>query len=281
MPQPPSRPLIYDVGMHLGEDTDFYLQKGFRVVAIEAVEEFCAQVRARHAAALADGSLTLLQCAISDHDGTVTFYQNDKKSVWGTADAEFAALRSGRGAAVTEVTVPARRFDGILREHGVPYFMKVDIEGADRLCLGALREFTQRPRFVSIEAEIVSWDRLIEDLDTLHALGYDRFKAVQQLTVRRQRCPDPPREGRYVDYRFAKGASGLFGEEAPGEWMTREQTVQRFRRIFRQQHWFGSGGVFGSSKPARLIIRDLLRIRPGWYDIHARHANAAATSAMA
>lgn len=28
--------LIYDVGGHLGEDTDFYLKKGFKVVAIEA-----------------------------------------------------------------------------------------------------------------------------------------------------------------------------------------------------------------------------------------------------
>ncbi|HKF56732.1 MAG TPA: hypothetical protein VKJ45_14845 [Blastocatellia bacterium] len=28
--------LIYDVGPHLGEDTDFYLQKGFTVVAIKA-----------------------------------------------------------------------------------------------------------------------------------------------------------------------------------------------------------------------------------------------------
>jgi len=28
--------LIYDVGAQLGEDTDFYLRKGFKVVAIEA-----------------------------------------------------------------------------------------------------------------------------------------------------------------------------------------------------------------------------------------------------
>ena len=28
--------LIYDVGLHKGEDSEFYLKKGFRVVAIEA-----------------------------------------------------------------------------------------------------------------------------------------------------------------------------------------------------------------------------------------------------
>jgi hypothetical protein len=28
--------LIYDVGLHLGEDSEFYLKKGFNVVAVEA-----------------------------------------------------------------------------------------------------------------------------------------------------------------------------------------------------------------------------------------------------
>ena len=28
--------LIYDVGMHRAEDTEFYLAKGFRVIAVEA-----------------------------------------------------------------------------------------------------------------------------------------------------------------------------------------------------------------------------------------------------
>jgi hypothetical protein len=28
--------LIYDFGMHDGADTDYYLRKGFRVVAVEA-----------------------------------------------------------------------------------------------------------------------------------------------------------------------------------------------------------------------------------------------------
>ena len=32
----PDRNLIFDIGMHIGQDTEFYLKKGFRVVAIEA-----------------------------------------------------------------------------------------------------------------------------------------------------------------------------------------------------------------------------------------------------
>jgi 16S rRNA A1518/A1519 N6-dimethyltransferase RsmA/KsgA/DIM1 with predicted DNA glycosylase/AP lyase activity len=36
IPTPKHKDLIYDVGMHHGEDTEFYLRKGFRVVAFEA-----------------------------------------------------------------------------------------------------------------------------------------------------------------------------------------------------------------------------------------------------
>ena len=33
--------LIYDIGMHEGEDSEFYLLKGFRVVAVEADPDLC------------------------------------------------------------------------------------------------------------------------------------------------------------------------------------------------------------------------------------------------
>ena len=28
--------MIFDIGMHIGRDTNFYLQKGFKVVAVES-----------------------------------------------------------------------------------------------------------------------------------------------------------------------------------------------------------------------------------------------------
>ena len=34
--EPKQDDLIFDVGLHRGEDTEFYLKKGFRVVAFEA-----------------------------------------------------------------------------------------------------------------------------------------------------------------------------------------------------------------------------------------------------
>lgn len=44
---PLSRDLIFDIGMHRGEDSEFYLRKGFRVVAVEAIDSFCRTVAER------------------------------------------------------------------------------------------------------------------------------------------------------------------------------------------------------------------------------------------
>jgi hypothetical protein len=164
--------------------------------------------------------------------------------------------------------VPGRRFEEILEEFGVPYYLKVDIEGTDFLCAEALRQFEHRPRFVSLESTKTSWEGLLDEFAMLGTLGYDRFKVVQQQDVPFQVCPFPAREGKYVPYLFEHGASGLFGEEAPGRWLTEGQALKAYERIFQRYRLFGDDGLLGKSRLGRLITR-LLRPKVGWYDTHA------------
>ena len=56
--------LIYDVGMHKGEDTDFYLRKGFRVVAFEADPDLTGYCRKRFKEFLDSGQLKIVEGAI-------------------------------------------------------------------------------------------------------------------------------------------------------------------------------------------------------------------------
>lgn len=51
--------LIYDVGAHRGEDTDFYPAKGFRVVAVEANPLLSGKLREKFRSQLDDGTLAL------------------------------------------------------------------------------------------------------------------------------------------------------------------------------------------------------------------------------
>jgi len=256
--------------MNNGDDSDFYLRKGFRVVAVEALESLCCAAAERFAAQIAEGRLTIVNRAIARIDGPVTFYQNERKSVWGTLNAEWAQRNLARKAASKEITVSGMRFEDLLEQVGVPYYVKIDIEGSDLLCLEALSKVHDRPAFVSIEASMTRWKDLKHEFDVFEQLGYASFKLVNQALVREQVPPDPPLEGIYVSQKFPEDASGLFGEEAPGAWMSRQEAVKEYRKILRKHFLLGDRGILGDGVLGRNIARRL-GFRDSWYDTHARH----------
>jgi len=81
--------LIYDVGMHNGEDTDFYLKKEFRVVAFEANPELVQQNQNRFSEYIKEGKLTIVAGAIVENvvSEKVQFYRNLDRTEWGTVNA--------------------------------------------------------------------------------------------------------------------------------------------------------------------------------------------------
>jgi FkbM family methyltransferase len=145
--------LIMDVGMHVGNDTAFYLSKGFRVVAIEADPTLVCRARHAFTEPLSQGRLTIIEGAIAEKTGTTTFYANRYKDDWGSTDQAFARRNELLGAPGTQIKVAAVTFDQILNAYGTPYYLKIDIEGKDHLCLEALRHCGRRPRYISIEMD--------------------------------------------------------------------------------------------------------------------------------
>ena len=155
--------------------------------------------------------------------------------------------------------------------------MKIDIEGSDTICLRALLDFAERSDYVSIESEKVSFVKLLEEFHLLKELGYTAFKAVQQQGISSQIEPAESREGVYANYTFPEGASGLFGEDLPGEWKNHDEIFAEYRLIFRLYQLFGDAGKLNGyffSNPLKRGLRKLLgRQIPGWYDTHARHSS--------
>ena len=261
--------LIYDIGLHKGEDSEFYLKKGFRVVAVEAVPELCEIARNRLREYVDSGQLTIVNMAIAERRGPVKFFVNQMLSVWGTSRPDWAQyLEMTKGAKSVEIMVPGVPFKEVLHEFGVPYYLKIDLEGTDLLCLQGLSGTNNPPRYVSIESARDSWENLRKELSLFQALGYKRFKIVQQLDISEQVCPSPAREGRYVEQRFELGSSGLFGEELPGNWLSEQQATKRFRRIFLKEKLLGDRGICWRWRLGRSVVG---RLRPkiGWYDTHA------------
>jgi FkbM family methyltransferase len=279
--------LVYDIGMHKGEDAAFYLAKGFEVVGIEANPDLCRHVEQKLSSF--KQRLHVVNAAIHDQPGTITFFVNDRVSVWGTTQRQWAERNARLGTVSREISVPAVTLQDVIGTHGMPYYMKIDIEGSDTMCLDALRDFAERPPFLSIESA-TTFEGVFAELSKLHELGYRRFNLVPQHTVPRQTCPNPPVEGGYVEHKFMFGSSGLFGRELPGEWLTVEQTFDKFRWILRRNQLLGEASTLRRLAPVRAVanlertasrrgIRTAYRaaraalgfvgLRPSHYDTHA------------
>ena len=279
--------LIYDVGMHKGEDTDYYLQKGFRVVAFEANPDLVKLCRTRFANAIDRKELTIVEGAIVDKERaqkTVKFYSNRKKSIWGTVNSDWAHRNEILGTDNEVIEVEVVDFKECLRQYGIPYYMKVDIEGSDLVCLESLLDFDIKPNYVSIESEKVVFRALDEQIDLLVHLGYGQFKSVQQENIVFRALPDPAKEGKTINYHFPYGSSGLFGEDLPGKWKTRQSVLREYRGIFILYHLFGDYSVLRRFTWGHKLTQGLRRLLgrpiPGWHDIHAKHSSAVLQSSQ-
>jgi FkbM family methyltransferase len=268
--------LIFDVGLHTGQDTDYYLKKGFRVVAFEAEPVLVEENRARFRTEIDAGRLVIVEGAIVEDPTakTVTFFKNVDNDVWGTVDPNWAERNESLGTRSTQIEVAAVSFSKCIAKYGVPYFMKIDIEGADMVCLRCLREFDVKPNCVSIESDKVSFDALLSEINLLKELGYREFIAVQQRWIQKTQVPTISHEGENIDYRFTEESSGLFGKDLTGPWKQEDQIVAQYREIFEAYRKYGDGSIWKKYFIAKYALKAVARLVgkpiPGWYDTHAR-----------
>jgi FkbM family methyltransferase len=264
--------LVFDVGMHRGEDTAYYLAKGYRVVGFEADPELAAECAARFAG---NERLTIVEGAIAPAAAgdTVRFHRHPNR-VWGTIDADRAASAE-HGEGGEPVELPRIDFGAALDQYGVPAFLKVDIEGPGLLCVEALRGRRERPDFLSIEASHDSQAQLDRELALLVELGYDRFAIVQQATIPNDEARTRTLSGEPLRYVFEEDSSGGFGTDLDG-WTDRARTARRLRHIARFQRAIaGPEALLRGSRIGRGVRGHAIRLigpMPGWFDLHATRA---------
>ncbi len=252
--------LVYDIGLHDGNDTKYYLYKGYNVVAVDANPKFIQQAEKEFKEYIEQGRLTLLNIAISGEEGEVTFNISEDDH-FSSVDTAFAS----RGGTLQKITVPAKRISSLFEQYGIPYYCKIDIEGYDSVCLGSIDKSKGIPPYISAESLAEPADRQMEEneelkiLDLLRDLGYTRFKLIDQHTLLPLQ-PDkkfytlsltlPARGLRHIKrkfgidnqatyrkqlnaqqgYNFINGASGPFAEDLGGTWYNYDTAKSMFLR---------------------------------------------------
>lgn len=279
--------VVFDVGMHDGTDTAFYLHQGCAVVAVEADPTLAARGATRFASAIDAGQLVILNIGITTRAGSATFWICDDNSVWNSFDESIA---SRAGSRHHPIDVATWRFGDVLAAFGTPDYVKIDIEGHDAVCIADL-EPDRLPRFISVESECVGDGVTLTDaqatemLTRLHDAGYARFQLVSQDDFRSVVHPDRWRGARRLLDSMAYGKLRALGLARVAERFT-----HRGRMFARNRYEFACGGTgpWGDGLLGRWVDYDKARrmylelrreyFRDGlaktysfWYDWHATY----------
>ncbi len=277
---------VFDIGMHNGDDTAYYLARGYRVVAVEANPSLCATARERFSQEISAGLLSIRNIGIAETRGEMDFWVSSMTE-WSSFHAENATKGGARATSIRVETMP---FQELIEEEGTPFFVKIDIEMNDRLCLAGLAATTSRPAYLSFElSSRPNADLLAHadaDIKLLESLGYRSFKCVRQDDLREITPRNVvyqlglgrvlaglewlPRIGGHgvhgalyrLHYRrrpingwqFNPGSSGPLGTELPGRWLTSDEMLSVWRQLVAYDLRMGE-------------LRE-------WFDIHAAHESA-------
>jgi len=240
--------LIFDLGFHNGDDTDFYLKKGFNVIAVEANPDLVSEGMKKFQKYIDEQKFILINKAVSDEPGMVNFYIHPTKSDWSSCDLNMA---ESDGSKSKLVSVEAVSLIDLCNEFGTPRYVKVDIEGCDLMVAKQLFSLDNKPQFVSFEtskrdyAGIFSW---------LYVAGYKKFQLINQLNNLDRKTEENQTlvEGEKIDYQFTKFSSGFFGNDLlNNKWLSYEEALSRYLKY----------------KELKTIDNQELAL--GWLDVHA------------
>jgi FkbM family methyltransferase len=208
--------VIYDFGSNNGDDLPYYLKRSDLVIAVEANPTLCDQIRTRFAEEIGKGRLIVENCVLTvDQDGTnVPFYVHRTDHVL----SQFPEPAPKALADFERMWLPSKNVVGLIRKHGEPYYIKIDIEHYDQVILRALFENGIRPPFISSESHSIEIFALLLTLG-----GYGSFNLVDgrsiplrysDHTIRTTQGPE--------QYTFPRHSAGPFGDDIKGPWLPAE-----------------------------------------------------------
>jgi len=169
--------LVFDIGAHVGDRVASFRRLGARVVAAEPQPAVVKVLRLLYGRSR---DVTIEPVAVGRASGTISIMINPDNPTVSTASHDI--VRAARDAPGWEaqrwtrtIHAPVTTLDSLIARHGMPAFIKIDVEGFECEALAGL----SRPvNALSFEFTTIQRDVALACIERCVALGLRRFNAA-------------------------------------------------------------------------------------------------------
>lgn len=169
--------LVFDVGAHVGDRIAAFRRLGCRVVACEPNPPLIKTLRLLYGR---DRDVTIEPVAVGAASGEIAMSINVDNPTVSTASQTF--VQASRGAPGWDgqvwgktISVAVTTLDALIARHGMPSFVKIDVEGYEAEALAGL---TREVPALSFEFTTIQREVAQACLRRCAALGYGRYNAA-------------------------------------------------------------------------------------------------------
>ena len=169
--------LVFDVGAHVGNRVASFRRLGARVIAIEPQRAMVRTLRLLYGR---DRSVTIEAVAVGGKPGRARMLINPDNPTVSSVSSAFVTAAEGapgwegqRWSEFAEVEVTT--LNALIARHGVPVFIKIDVEGFEAEALSGL---SRTVRALSFEFTTIQPDVALACIEQCAAMGYARFNAA-------------------------------------------------------------------------------------------------------